>query len=462
MTVTAPELAGTFDFGFWTCKLLQASHLYPALWHATTALGAMHRRYIAGSPPCLPRTSTNDEEMQFSLRQFNTSIKYLVQPLSGQEPTHVDKVVMLTACILSTCLCSLQGHQMQALVHIRNGLKLFHEWKVWETRPGLPGNPISVDVLSTMLTRLDTQARTLQDVFSMSTWDQKPLIFAEKTAPIESVAEAYMDLEALFNGLLQVIQRKDIMTPEQAAAVLEERLMYSRHFDIWDTKFAEYRATTEETKQDNAIAKLRILRLLADILLKFDPTRDELGYDDFQNHFIRIVDLSAQILETRNAASEHNIQTQDIATPDRGNSPATGRIPRDRPFFSLEAGVAEPLYVVASRCRDPTLRRRALHLLRSHPSREGIWESTLGAKIAEAGMIIEEEIAFGPQWAVSGIIDGGCTACLTTVGNPICIDHRIREVDLFLVGDERHARVGLKTVEESRLSMPGAEILIEW
>ena len=48
-----------------------------------------------------------------------------------------------------------------------------------------------------------------------------------------------------------------------------------------------------------------------------------------------------------------------------------------------------PLYIVGTRCRDPSVRRRALNLLAGHDRVEGAWDSQLVARIVHK--IIEKE-----------------------------------------------------------------------
>jgi hypothetical protein len=60
-------------------------------------------------------------------------------------------------------------------------------------------------------------------------------------------------------------------------------------------------------------------------------------------------------------------------------------------LFSIDLGIIAPLYILVSRCRDPAIRRRGLQLLASCNRREGIWDSTLTARVAERIIAIEEE-----------------------------------------------------------------------
>lgn len=61
-----------------------------------------------------------------------------------------------------------------------------------------------------------------------------------------------------------------------------------------------------------------------------------------------------------------------------------------QPSFTLDLGIVGPLYDIAQSCRDPFLRRRAIHLLRASARREGMWDGTLAARILERVVAIEE------------------------------------------------------------------------
>ena len=58
--------------------------------------------------------------------------------------------------------------------------------------------------------------------------------------------------------------------------------------------------------------------------------------------------------------------------------------------FSFSPGVVSPLYVIMTRCRDPTIRREALLLLRTCKRREGLWDSALAATLGQKIINIEE------------------------------------------------------------------------
>ncbi|PIG89079.1 Zn(II)2Cys6 transcription factor [Aspergillus arachidicola] len=58
--------------------------------------------------------------------------------------------------------------------------------------------------------------------------------------------------------------------------------------------------------------------------------------------------------------------------------------------FSFDLGIVSPLYIVGVRCRDMSIRRRAILLLESCERREILWDSTLTAMAARRVMEFEE------------------------------------------------------------------------
>jgi hypothetical protein len=70
------------------------------------------------------------------------------------------------------------------------------------------------------------------------------------------------------------------------------------------------------------------------------------------------------------------------------NSPAEK--PPLTPSFALDMGMIGPLYEVSRHCRDPTLRRKIVQLLRASNRQEGLLNSAIYANIVQTIMAIEE------------------------------------------------------------------------
>ena len=63
------------------------------------------------------------------------------------------------------------------------------------------------------------------------------------------------------------------------------------------------------------------------------------------------------------------------------------------PSFCFSPGIISPLYAAVSRCRDPCIRRKALVLMQRCKRREGLWDSTLAARLGQRVIDIEEQRA---------------------------------------------------------------------
>lgn len=70
--------------------------------------------------------------------------------------------------------------------------------------------------------------------------------------------------------------------------------------------------------------------------------------------------------------------------------------------FSLDISLVSPVYSVAHKCREPNLRRRAITLLKKAQRQEGLWNSTIAARVAERIAAIEED-AVGDVTEYEGI-----------------------------------------------------------
>jgi hypothetical protein len=89
----------------------------------------------------------------------------------------------------------------------------------------------------------------------------------------------------------------------------------------------------------------------------------------------------------------------------------TSQLPRN-PRFSFDTGIIPPLHVVASKCRDPIVRREAIDILFVSPRQEGMWDGVLSARIGRWLASCEEDGLPTPPFPVgksheAGSINGG-------------------------------------------------------
>ena len=149
-------------------------------------------------------------------------------------------------------------------------------------------------------------------------------------------------------------------------------------FSVVDRWLVAYQAFMQkhgrslDGRELQAARTLEISHSLAVIFLTVRTTysnNDITAWDWFTRDFEHIVELATLILKCTNG---------DKLTKNRG------------PDFTLDMSIVAPLFVVASKCRHPIIRRKAVALLYAAPRQEGIWDSVLAAHVAERLIGIEE------------------------------------------------------------------------
>ncbi|PQE17519.1 putative UPC2 Regulatory involved in control of sterol uptake protein [Rutstroemia sp. NJR-2017a BBW] len=104
------------------------------------------------------------------------------------------------------------------------------------------------------------------------------------------------------------------------------------------------------------------------ITLSAVTTTSEMVYDQFMSSFRYIVRAGERL----------------ITSYESTHFPQNSR-------FSLDIGVVPPLHVVATKCREPNIRRKAVDLLFRIPRQEGMWDGVLSARIGRWIVGCEED-----------------------------------------------------------------------
>ena len=149
--------------------------------------------------------------------------------------------------------------------------------------------------------------------------------------------------------------------------------LFARRLEQWNVALQELCKTQNLTVQDRrAAAVLQMNRRQFDLSLMLaasspDNRPDPTWWDDKLSYFNDIIKHAAAAVEL---TDEETVSA---------------------PCFSLDYGINVHLYIVAVRCRDPIIRRRAIALIRSANRFEGIWRSDIVAHIAERIVQLEEE-----------------------------------------------------------------------
>lgn len=433
-THTANELSGYFDSVFWSRTVLQECHSEDAIRHAVVALGALYKTLEKSteSPPSSPCDNIDPvdnpyQHWEVAVKQYSNACNALVN-VGGQDSR--TNRTRLMASVLLACFDSFIGDHKQAIVQIQNGLALLEQLRAQRRRAFLPKpeEPVE-DELIQMFTRLAIQAKSYDMAFHFP----KPYV-------IQLIPPSSDPSSPPSEGGSPVSLHQDPI-PEQFSSLLEARLAWDtlcekifrftetlfsyanangpmgvlpsslRQYGVgfkgqiqaWSDAFEHIlssRTAPGVNSQEKAgIAVLKMFQIMGQILFLMTFSDSEGQFDVFQPQFKAIVDLALEVVgdEERRAAEKrcpnpktcqhHKNHQLDIFG---GREYTANHI---KPSFSADLGIVPPLYVVATKCRNPLIRRQAIQLLRSSSRREGMWDSELTSRIGMWIVEIEEEEA---------------------------------------------------------------------
>lgn len=456
---TAPDIAGVHNPELWTYHVMQVAVAEPAIWHATLALGALHKRFESNASMNLSAA-----DMEYPLTQYGKAIKMLCSSIKSSADNL--KETPLLACAMFCAFESMDYHLHSALSHITSGLKVMTERKRAFVEDKRQDN--SLHLLWPLFTRLDTQRLELGD--SSFPADQPLIMQYRRVQATKSMikkpnmSEARHGFDSVLNAVLHHI--KHIRSPDDFVPLVAKDALSSgtglngaiNDYLRWTSAFDQLILTLEVTSDIPSALLLQTWRLLVNVMLRVDVKEGEIAFDRFQNDFRLILVLIEEFLcwsshhtgsgeglfperypsplneplpdelrirhkamagedgrqcgfmgvNIQHTAEGDGIKTEALVAADssqkllaysqrtRAESPAAfrGSVPHNgpgiKPTFTFSHGIIYPLYVAISRCRDPTIRRRAWTLMNGCNRREGLWDSALAAKLGQRIIQIEE------------------------------------------------------------------------
>lgn len=149
----------------------------------------------------------------------------------------------------------------------------------------------------------------------------------------------------------------------------------------WHYAFADCASSAEVQIQPEAVSLLLMYYHVSVIWLSTRLVSAETVFDQFVHEFRQVLHHAEIHIQARAAENRH---------------------------FTFDLGAIPPLYFVATKCRVPSLRRKALLLLTKAPKKESSWGANPTAEIAAAIIAIEEQrLGLCPPHAVSNVLSQG-------------------------------------------------------
>jgi hypothetical protein len=400
-TKVAMKLGGFFDSSFWSRDVLQAAHDEPSIRHAVVALASLSETMLRSNRECQYENENNWENEDgkerplsrsrspapgtFAVRQHAKAVSTLQK--SMQDGRRSSPAIVLITCALFICFEMFQNSYEAALRQMSSGVFVFCDWYSKQRIAAGTASPQPAD-LAYQLEKI-FQGLILQIILFIDTNIQDWQFLVPAFTPampsmpsvFKSIDEARDCLNACrcsvyhgtmtshFQGLEEQAvgngkSEDDVHSPEPCQVGEGPIREWALAFEA----FMRNPKNILSPGEQRAAILLEIQHIVGSIHAGVGIFRQETIFDLFEPSFSQIVSLASRLV--------------------RG----TGESPQDlEPTFpAFDMGILPPLYFVASRCRDPSIRRQALLLLRQGPSQEGIWHRGMLSNIAERIMNLEE------------------------------------------------------------------------
>lgn len=445
------SLRGFLDSSFWQREILQAAYRNPSIQHCVIALGAMHRRFFEGNGSHINKAAFSDKYLQFALRQSNQAIQDLVrQQSTNGETVQTDRVTLMTCSVLFSSMCCLQGHQRDALKHLRSGVRMLNEMD--EQKDAKIGNhPVDVESLRSIFIGLDMQARSIHSSAQSKKWVSKPKFKTSTLLPgtelnMASLLTMLRHLESLLNHIHAYFQDNVSRPPDEASDVCRGYndliIQFDRGAAVLQRLFEKARSHGDEFSQP--LTLLQLLQCQIELLLRCPR-----------------VDFDVKFSITKNSKFAHHTSSKpfDSATKYLEMLKLAAKIlpisPNAAPVFTMTMGPLSALWLIAMRApsKFPALRRRAVKLMLSHPRREGFWDGILAGQIAQEVLSLEQE-STQAEFGLSASLD-----------RDLIVPDELRMIIVaisYAEDSDRRAQVAFSNSRDVAAGRSGAIRCIEW
>ncbi|KAF5137767.1 hypothetical protein E5D57_001546 [Metarhizium anisopliae] len=217
-------------------------------------------------------------------------------------------------------------------------------------------------------------------------------------AALQLIRDLDPDITAIVTSILQPSEQSrsfDFASLADAQEGLSDiRLQFERcdmrglvgKVSAWSTAFEEFKSlnsaalTSRANKRAVALLELQSRYCAVDIAISCAGDQaDQLLWDRYIGAFTDMLGYAEKAMDLHDA----DVKGQASCSPQ----------------FHMHSGTVPVLYGIIAKCRDPTIRRRAIGLMTSRPLQEGVWNNNLVLGVARRIMATEEG-SLGP-WPAS-------------------------------------------------------------
>lgn len=381
---------------FWTAVVPQICRTEPAVWDAMIAISALFE-YPDQSLDFALLTNTSAQEhalnqsQQDALAWYSRSISTIHLQI---ERGSADPYIALVSCVLFICIETLQGHIEEALELFRQGVSLILDLRIQASLGCILNS--KTDLLECtiipLFSRLGAMSLAIAGVQASAVFalaeNHLPLVFtsldsARSAITVLSTEAMLFDREA--GEHLKAVGGDSAVGSE----MLERQKVLQTRLDHWHRAYITFCYVCYPEPANPAKIESVLLAYYAASYIQVSGclSQRESIYDIYREKFVIIVEQAVLCLSA--LAGPKGVQ----------------------PPFTFEMGIGLPLSLVALKCREPALRRKALSLLRQAPPVQGLFKCTPVALLFENLMMLEEGYALSLREPVGLMATETFTGC---------------------------------------------------
>lgn len=367
---TVRKIFGQQDANDWIPIILQLGHTETTVKHAIIALASLHRSLEPAEHLAYSFRSQKqaiNEAQIVALKHYNKAIELLrVEPLDMT--TRPDLVMIL--CILFMCLEQFRSDDAACLTHLLAGFKLINWWRTLTSSYdklrsfSKPTQDLVNTKITPILQRLRVQFSLCMDSRHDLRNTQDLPYFPPPAIPpsYPSLDVARIDFDRTMNYAFSALLRNRVMAPDEPAQdVIAILARWKQALDASDSP-------RQSSTLQRCTRKLLDIYYHVSVIIAGTYTAElETAFDAYTSRFQSIVDLADDLVHY------WQITPQEYSL-----------------LYSFDLGITPPMFLVASRCRDPRIRRKAVGLMLQSPFYHGVWRDRYSGLCAQRMIEIEE------------------------------------------------------------------------
>lgn len=373
---TATELEQPFGTGIWSGVISCLLHSQPAVKYGLIALAALHENYQYAS-----ESTFAEHRKVLALEHYTRSVSEIVQ-LNKQDSTEA-RGATLVASLLFCAIESLQGHFQSAMKHVTAGIDLLNACE--DDMQELKCLPNTLfEALRRIFTGLAMQSMAMEDTAILPTLSRHlKQSYLRTSCSFTTIDQALAEIALLQTDGMRVLTWAEKCNKKPGFPSLEiqqaNQALHQR-FHCWNLMYRDLVVANTSLEGTNdhrtrlALLTLRVNQHVTRIMLSVVYTAGQTAFDALTEEFEGVVSTAEEIVRVE---SEHTL--------------VSGR--STRPMFGLTLGIVAPVFFTCVRCRDHSIRHRALSFLRKTARREAVWDARIVSPVAEKVVAVEEEAA---------------------------------------------------------------------